>query len=364
MSGIDRFEKKQGVYAEAGRVLDITDERWGHPEVRDPWAVPADDPSLNLYNPDFPLEQKREMGPGFQKMLDDMFDAQEHTCKIDKYVVSGCPEEPDTEAEVYVFTPNNLKREKNNPCLFNVPGGALAMYCAYSVPMDWLCEQLQAVGVMVRYRLSWEATYPAAINDIHAAYAWMVDNAEMLGINPDKVVIHGSSSGGHLSLAAGFRLKRYGFKPRGIVVTVPQTDDRLGEEEAIYSGVWDTFAQQDAMHSWLGNRTYSSAAVGPEALPNRATVEDCKGFPPCFIHTGELDPDADANRSFYAKVKRAHSYCEYHAWGGSMHTNNTWRSFSGIGEESEYNKLVEAVAMKNMRDCLKYDLRRDWLGEE
>ena len=41
--------------------------------------------------------------------------------------------------------------------------------------------------------------------------------------------------------------------------------------------------QHDGLYQWLG-RNFDSNRVGPEALANHATVEDCIGFPPTFMY--------------------------------------------------------------------------------
>ena len=109
----------------------------------------------------------------------------------------------------------------------------------------------------------------------------MDDNADMLGIHPNKVVLSGSSTGGHIAWALAFRLKRYGYSPRGIVTVSAQTDDREKDGSSFYSGVWDSVEQHDGLYQWLG-RNFDSNREGPEALANHATVEDCIGFPPTF----------------------------------------------------------------------------------
>jgi acetyl esterase/lipase len=54
------------------------------------------------------------------------------------------------------------------------------------------------VGVSVGYRLTDEATWPGQIHDCKAAIRWVRANAKILGINPDKIGVIGSSAGGHL----------------------------------------------------------------------------------------------------------------------------------------------------------------------
>jgi acetyl esterase/lipase len=53
-------------------------------------------------------------------------------------------------------------------------------------------------GASIGYRLSNEAIWPAQIHDCKAAIRWLKANAKDLGIDPDRIIVYGSSAGGHL----------------------------------------------------------------------------------------------------------------------------------------------------------------------
>lgn len=55
------------------------------------------------------------------------------------------------------------------------------------------------VVASVEYRLSGEAPFPAAIQDVKAAIRWLRANAAEYGIDPGRVVVWGGSAGGHLA---------------------------------------------------------------------------------------------------------------------------------------------------------------------
>ena len=59
------------------------------------------------------------------------------------------------------------------------------------------------IAVCPEYRLSGEATFPAAIHDLKDAIRWTRSNASQWGANPDNIVLMGFSAGAHLvALAA------------------------------------------------------------------------------------------------------------------------------------------------------------------
>ncbi len=59
------------------------------------------------------------------------------------------------------------------------------------------------VAVAVNYRLTGEAVYPAALEDVKASIRWLRAHAEEYGIAPGRVGIAGVSAGAHLAALAG-----------------------------------------------------------------------------------------------------------------------------------------------------------------
>lgn len=54
----------------------------------------------------------------------------------------------------------------------------------------------------INYRLSGEAKFPAQIHDIKAAIRFLRANAQKYGFDADKIILWGSSAGGHLAALA------------------------------------------------------------------------------------------------------------------------------------------------------------------
>jgi acetyl esterase/lipase len=348
---------------ERDRIVDVRDPKWAHPELTDNWCAPTNATSAAMYNPDLSFEERvknaEEMTDGMLAMFNELMstgNGGESNCDVQSYTVPGCVEEPDKEVEVLVYRPKSVT-SKHARTLLYLLGGALVLREPKMFPIEDMCEQHKCIAIVPLYRRSWEAEYPAAINDIHAAYAWMYDHAEEIGANTDNVVIYGQSSGGHLACSAAFRLKRYGYRPKGIVADIPQTDERqgIGPGDFVYTGMWDVLNGHDAAMQYLG-RNFGMTSTGPEAYANHATVEDCIGYPPLFMHAVEFDSDTDANRKFYEKVLAAHSYTEFHCWGGAYHG-----AFSVV--DCDYTRRYREILNGNIDDCFQYDLRRPWVEE-
>jgi len=57
--------------------------------------------------------------------------------------------------------------------------------------------------VAVNYRLSWEAAFPALVQDAKAALRWVRGNAHLYYFDPERIAAWGGSAGGYLSIMLG-----------------------------------------------------------------------------------------------------------------------------------------------------------------
>lgn len=358
--------KAKPARVEYNKILDRNDEKWAHPLVKDCYINSGRKTVEFLANPEASLEARIE---NKQKTYDSLCAAKAILDQIDpelavhgttvEYEIPGCPEEPEIGTTVVVRTPNNKQKEAY-PAIFYCSGGALVFGTPYLCPIEEICRDHNAVVVAPFFRSGVDAPYPAAINDLHAGYQWMMENAEKLHIDPDRVVLTGMSSGGHLALALAFRLKRYGYRPRGVVAQDPVTDDRqVYPSQRIYCDAWDGSQLGLSAQQWMGWRDYNSAYMGPESFPNHADAEDCRGLCPVFIHTGENDPDRDANAAFISKLHEVGIFAERHEWGGCCHT-----TLFSAPHDNELRKRYMTIVNGNIDDCLNYDMRRSFLEEE
>lgn len=69
------------------------------------------------------------------------------------------------------------------------------------------------VVAAVNYRLSGEAQFPAQIQDVNAAIAWLKTNAARYGIDPSRVLLWGGSAGGHLAALAALTCDATEYEP-------------------------------------------------------------------------------------------------------------------------------------------------------
>lgn len=103
-----------------------------------------------------------------------------------------------------IFLPDTIKAQ--NPVLVWIHGGGFSGGDKSQFRNSNRLTELKRRGyavVVINYRLSGQAKFPAQIYDVKAAIRWIKANAAAYKMNPDKIGVWGSSAGGHLSALAG-----------------------------------------------------------------------------------------------------------------------------------------------------------------
>jgi acetyl esterase/lipase len=137
-----------------------------------------------------------------------------------------------------LFLPKDREAGKKLPVLVFVHGGAWLAgdrSQGHGQIMRYVAEG-RCAGVCIGYRLSPEAGWPAQIHDCKAAIRWIKAQAETQGLDAERIVVWGSSAGGHLVAMLGTS------------AGVPEMDGTLGphtEEDTRVAGVIDFFGPTD-----------------------------------------------------------------------------------------------------------------------
>jgi len=146
-------------------------------------------------------------------------------------------------------------------------------------------ERLAGQGFAVAavdYRLSGEARFPAAVEDVRAAVGWVREQAGGYGLDAGRVFLWGDSAGGHLALLNGLT----GADVQGVVAWFPVTDlAGLAADVAAAGGVPDPGPEsREAL--FLGAPAASVPDLAREASP---VAHASAAAPPVLLMHGAAD---------------------------------------------------------------------------
>lgn len=150
--------------------------------------------------------------------------------------------------------------------------------------------------------------FPAGLNDCVSGVRWVAEQASVLGIDPDHVVVAGESGGGNLTLATGMQLARDGDigLVRGLYSLCPYIAGRWPQDR-FPSSIENNGMILD-LHNNRPGMAYGIEALeqeNPLAWPAFAKEDDVRGLPPTVISVNECDPLRDEGIAFYRLLLRA-----------------------------------------------------------
>lgn len=215
------------------------------------------------------------------------------------------------------------KSKKKNPAIIIIHGGG---WRSGNRTQHYALAQALAVKGYAcftpEYRLSTEAYYPAAVQDIKAAVQWIKTNAAKYAVDTNKIVLMGFSAGGQLAALVGNTNGYQQFEPRTKLKTstnVHAIADIDGTLSFIHPESSETKPSPNigASEYWLGYNTTENPELWKEASPlSHAGVNS---LPTLFLNSS-LER-MHAGREDYIRILQQHNiYTEVHTFENSPHS--------------------------------------------
>jgi acetyl esterase/lipase len=227
---------------------------------------------------------------------------------------------PDGDLTVTVFRPRGPSGLR--PGILFLHGGGMIIgdrFTGVEELLDWT-ERHGAVSVTVDYPLAPEHPDPAPLEGAYAALIWVVEHSNTLRIDPDRLMIAGSSAGA--GIAAGVALlarDRGGPSLVAQLLNSPMLDDRndsISSHQYTHTGSWSRESNDTGWDALLGDRRRTED-VSPYTSPARAT--DLSGLPPAFVDVGSAEVFRDEAVSYTSALWAAGVQAELHVWAGGFH---------------------------------------------
>lgn len=222
------------------------------------------------------------------------------------------------------------------PIVFYVHGGGFRIL---SKDTHWLMGLAFArrgfLVFNVGYRLAPRHPFPAAIDDVCRAYAWMTQHAAELGGDPSRVVLAGESAGANLvtSLALSLAYERRepfaraafatGVVPKAVAAAcgVFQVSDidRIGRRKPTLSRTIVDYMRK-MEREYLGRDPHGTLLdlADPVVALERGEAPS-RPLPPFFLPVGTKDPLLPDTRRLATAVRGLGSVAEDRYYPGEMH---------------------------------------------
>ena len=177
----------------------------------------------------------------------------------------------------------------------------------------------------VGYRQPPEDRFPAAVDDVVAAYRGLLDS----GVSAERIAIAGDSAGGNLCLALMLRLKSEGLpQPASAVLICPAPDLALPGQS------WNRdpflgYLTRPVAHAWLKHYIDPEQIQDPLASPIHG---DLRGLPPILMHAGSIEGLFDEIEALADELRKADVDLTYHVAPEMPHV---WHLFVGMIPEAE-----------------------------
>jgi acetyl esterase/lipase len=216
------------------------------------------------------------------------------------------------------------------PLIMFVQGSAWLPQNVYrSLPVLVDLARSGYVIASIEYRHSREALAPAQVQDVKAAIRFMRANASRYNINPGKVGVIGSSSGGHLAALVG-------TSDGEVTFLTQDNSDMSNNVQAVvdFFGPTDFLQMDDYPSQIIHNDAGSPESLvvgGPIQEPEQEAMVNAynpityisfeKDIPPFLIIHGDIDALVPFNQSvlLYEALKEANKEATFYRVNGAGH---------------------------------------------
>jgi acetyl esterase/lipase len=205
-----------------------------------------------------------------------------------------------------VFYPAKRSKQGYPGVVMIFGGGWKSGDKSQNVPM---AQQLAAKGYVamtIEYRLSLEAQYPAAVQDVKAAIRWLRASAKEFNLDKSKIATLGMSAGGQLAALAGTTNGIKKFEGAGSNAKQSSNVQAIVDIDGTLAFHHPESEEGKVAGEWLGGMYAEKPDVWEEAAPLNHTD---KNTPP-IIFINSSNPRFHAGRD--DMIKKLDQYGIYH----------------------------------------------------
>lgn len=258
-------------------------------------------------------------------------------------IIFNFPFEPTVTTKDYFATSSDghrvllrwYSKASSNPgsaVLYLHPGGLiLGDVSSFDRVVQCYVEKSGVPYLSIEYRLAPEHPYPKALEDAYAGLLWLHEHASELGVQTNRIAVHGESAGGGLAAALTIHaLEKQGPMIAKQILVYPMLDDRMAEPNPhiVPYLTWSSCDNETGWTAYLGSNQGSGNLLSTAAA---ARLRDPTGLPPLYIEAGELDLFCKQAVVFAERFREAGISAELHIYPGVPHGFDLYAPQSEVG---------------------------------
>ena len=237
------------------------------------------------------------------------------------YVIPGVAPAP---LAVRIYRP--AEHSDRLPVLLYLHGGAFVLGGLHTEEerCELYARLAECVVVQVDYRLAPEHPFPAAFEDAMTALKWIVDSADLLGVDSSRIAVGGNSAGGAIAAAVALECRAPEMPDLVLQLLVnPALDHRATSRSAELFVDSPVFNGTDNRIMWEAYLAESVHETDYRASPSLA--EQMDGVAPAAIWLAEFDPLRDEGYEYAARLMRAGVSVGLQQYPGTFHGFDSYR---------------------------------------
>ncbi|QCR25214.1 lipase [Pontibacter sp. SGAir0037] len=205
---------------------------------------------------------------------------------------------------IRTYTPRNATEPLPGIVYYHGGGWVIAGIDTYDASARALAEKAGAVVVSVAYRQAPEHKFPTAHEDSYAAYAWVVNNAATIHIDPARIAVAGESAGGNLAAAVSMMARDRNMQiPVHQLLVYPIAGYNF--DTPSYQMYEDAKPLNEPLMRWFFDKYLSSPEDAQKPWISLVDAPDLQGLPAATVINAEIDPLQSEGQMYADRLEEA-----------------------------------------------------------
>ena len=226
---------------------------------------------------------------------------------------------PSVEIRARIYAPLAEAKGPRPVILYFHPGAfVLGDVDHYNATPRTISQRTGAIVVSSHYRQAPEHRFPAAHEDAFAAWNWVVEHAESLGGDTNRLAIVGEGSGANLAVNVALRVKATGGRlPLHLGLVTPMAT--LNFDLPSHLELDDTGPFRTETFKWAARKLLRNKDDAHDPRLELIERADLGGLPPATIILAEVDPLRSEGEALSDLLRRSGVWVDTTTYDGVTH---------------------------------------------